>query len=180
MFKKLLKSVFSSDKPHPLNDQSQKQERFTNRARHVLSLAQAEAEHQRHNFIRPEHVLVALIEEAGGTAYRVLSGFGKSPQEMVSEIRRLSPAREESITGIEVSNEVKQVLEYAVDEARRFGHKHIGSEHLLLGLFRQNNNVVMTVFSGLNLTRQETQQKISELYKEFDEQTPPATTDTQG
>lgn len=112
-------------------------ERFTQRARRVLSLAHAEAERARHPLIGTEHLLIGLIEEEGGVAGRVLREMGFEPERVREIVFRLTgEGKNPPGEKIELSNDTQQVLEYAVDEARRMGHHYIGTEHILLGLVR--------------------------------------------
>src|SRR5512147_2855957 len=112
-------------------------ERFTQRARRVLSLAHQEAEQSRNNNIGTEHLLLGLMDEEGGVAGRVLRDLGMTPDRVREMVQRVSgtsgifdPNR------IELAPETQQVLEYAIEEARRLGHHYIGTEHILLGLVR--------------------------------------------
>ncbi len=112
-------------------------ERFTQRARRVLSLAHQEAEQSRNNNIGTEHLLLGLMDEEGGVAGRVLRELGMTPDRVREVIRRVSsssvgfdPSR------VELASDTQQVLELAVEEARRLGHHYIGTEHILLGLVR--------------------------------------------
>ncbi len=126
-------------------------ERFTQRARRVLSLAHQEAERSRQNTIGTEHVLLGLITEEGGVAGRVLRELGLEIDRVREMVQRV--AGQGLYTGgkITLAPETQQVLEHAIDEARRLGHHYIGTEHLLLGLVR-NESTALTVLQKLGVT----------------------------
>ncbi|MFN3741825.1 MAG: ATP-dependent Clp protease ATP-binding subunit [Anaerolineales bacterium] len=112
-------------------------ERFTQRAKRVLSLAHQEAERAHHNTIGTEHLLLGLIEEEGGVAGRVLRELGLDPLRVREMVMRVVGERRGSGSArLELAYETQQALEYAMDEARRMGHHYIGTEHLLLGMVR--------------------------------------------
>ncbi|PWH17116.1 MAG: NDP-hexose 4-ketoreductase [Anaerolineae bacterium] len=141
-------------------------ERFTQRARRVLSLAHAEAERARHSFIGTEHLLIGLIEEEGGVAGRVLREMGFEPNRVREIIYRLTgEGRTPPGEKIELSNDTQQVLEYAVDEARRMGHHYIGTEHLLLGLIR-TEGTAMEALRRLGATPDEIRRQTRRILQE--------------
>jgi ATP-dependent Clp protease ATP-binding subunit ClpC len=126
-------------------------ERFTQRARRVLSLAHQEAERGHQNSIGTEHLLLGLMEEEGGVAGRVLRELGLESSRVREIIERVSVERRHEELKIELAPDTQQVLEYAVDEARRLGHHYIGTEHILLGLVRVDGTA-MEVLRRLGVT----------------------------
>ncbi|MFZ5903039.1 MAG: ATP-dependent Clp protease ATP-binding subunit [Chloroflexota bacterium] len=127
-------------------------ERFTQRARRVLSLAHQEAERSRNETIGTEHLLLGLADEEGGVAGRVLRELGLVPERIREMVGRISVERRQvSIDKIELAPDTQQVLEYAIDEAGRLGHHYIGTEHLLLGLVRIEGRA-MDVLRRLGVT----------------------------
>lgn len=127
-------------------------ERFTQRARRVLSLAHAEAERARQNNIGTEHLLLGLMDEEGGVAGRVLRELGMTPDRVREVVQRISGISANfDPNRVELSAETQQVLEHAVDEARRLGHHYIGTEHILLGLVRIES-VAMEALRRLGVT----------------------------
>ncbi len=111
-------------------------ERFTQRARRVLSIAHQEAERSRKREIGTEHLLLGLIDEEGGVAGRVLRELGLDPDRVREMVERVTGGGTYTGGRIELARETQQVLEYAIEEAQRMGHHYIGTEHLLLGLVR--------------------------------------------
>ncbi|HUI90283.1 MAG TPA: ATP-dependent Clp protease ATP-binding subunit [Anaerolineales bacterium] len=111
-------------------------ERFTQRARRVLSLAHQEAERSHQESIGTEHLLLGLIEEDGGVAGRVLRELGLESARVREMVGRVSVEGNSLSAKLELANDTQQVLEYAVEEARHLGHHYIGTEHILLGLVR--------------------------------------------
>jgi len=126
-------------------------ERFTQRARRVLSLAHQEAERGQQNSIGTEHLLLGLMEEEGGVAGRVLRELGLESGRVREIIERVSVESHRDDVKIELAPDTQQVLEYAVDEARRLGHHYIGTEHILLGLVRVDGTA-MEVLRRLGVT----------------------------
>jgi ATP-dependent Clp protease ATP-binding subunit ClpC len=130
-------------------------ERFTQRARRVLSLAHQEAERARNHNIGTEHLLLGLMDEEGGVAGRVLRELGMTSDRVREVVRRVSGSSSNfDANRVELSVETQQVLEHAVEEARRLGHHYIGTEHILLGLVRVEG-VAMEVLRRLGVTAEQ-------------------------
>ncbi|MFQ3565879.1 MAG: ATP-dependent Clp protease ATP-binding subunit [Aggregatilineales bacterium] len=144
-----------------------KMERFTQRARRVLSLAQDEAERLQHNYIGTEHLLLGLIREEGGVAGRVLRELGLDQRRVEELVERMTRAttRTSSIQP-ELSPGTKRVLELAVDEARRMGHHYIGTEHLLLGLVRLTEGVAIDILKRLGVSPEEVRRSTRRVLQE--------------
>ncbi len=149
-------------------------ERFTQRARRVLSLAHQEAERAHHNAIGTEHLLIALIEEDGGVAGRVLREMGLEAERVREMVMRLT-GEGKTAPGekLELSSDTQQVLELAVDEAHRLGHHYIGTEHLLLGLIR-TEGTAMEALRRLGVTPDEIRRQTRRVLQESSTGNPPA------
>ena len=141
-------------------------ERFTQRARRVLSLAHQEAERMRHNYIGTEHLLLGLIQEDGGVAGKVLRELGLEPGRVQEMVERLTGSGAFSGSKLDLSPGTQQVLEFAVDEARRMGHQYIGTEHLLLGLVRYGEGVALEVLRKLGITPEQIRRQTRRVLQE--------------
>jgi len=141
-------------------------EKFTQRARRVLSLAHQEAERMRQNSIGTEHLLLGLIQEEGGVAGRVLRDLGLEPDRVREMVERLSGFGQYRGGKIDLSQGVQQVLEYAIDEAKKMNHHYIGTEHLLLGLVRSTEGLAMDVFRKLGVTPEQIRRQTRRVLQE--------------
>ena len=131
-------------------------EKFTERARKVLSLAQDEAQRFNHNYIGTEHLLLGLVREGDGVAAKVLANLGVELQKVRSAVEFIIGRGDRIVLGeIGLTPRAKKVIELAVDEARRLNHHYIGTEHLLLGLIREGEGIGAGVLEslGINLER---------------------------
>ncbi len=139
---------------------SDKLDRFTKRARRVLTLAQEEALRLNHNYIGTEHLLLGLVREENSVAVKVLKELGVEPGQVVRAVERTVGRGERAPFGKpSLAPRTKRVIELAVEEARMMGHHYIGTEHLLLGLVREGEGIAVNVLRGLgiNLDRVRTQ-----------------------
>ena len=117
-------------------------ERFTNRARHVVVLAQEEARRLQHNYIGTEHVLLGLLGEPGGLAFRALERFGMSLEGTREEVKAIVGTGNATVSGhIPFTPRAKKILELALREALQLHHNYIGTEHILLGVIREGDGV---------------------------------------
>jgi ATP-dependent Clp protease ATP-binding subunit ClpC len=121
-------------------------ERFTERARQVVVLAQDEARALKHGYIGTEHILLGLLREEEGLAARVLASLDVSVDSVRAQVARIVGQGDAVPAGqIPFTPRTKKVLELALREARALGHKYIGTEHVLLGLVREGEGVAMRV-----------------------------------
>src|SRR5436853_3926332 len=131
-------------------------DKFTERARKVLQLAQEEAQRFNHNYIGTEHLLLGLVREGEGVAAKVLANMGIELNKVRSAVEFIIGRGDRMVLGeIGLTPRSKKVIELAVDEARRLNHHYIGTEHLLLGLVREGEGIASGVLEsfGLNLER---------------------------
>jgi ATP-dependent Clp protease ATP-binding subunit ClpC len=127
-------------------------ERFTERARKVVVLAQEEARHFNHNYIGTEHLLLGLLREDEGVAAQALSSLNVTLDEVREQVESIVGYGEEG-TGAQApfTPRSKKVLELALREALQLGHNYIGTEHILLGLVRESEGVAARVLSNLDV-----------------------------
>jgi ATP-dependent Clp protease ATP-binding subunit ClpC len=127
-------------------------ERFTQRARRVLSLAHQEAERLHQREIGTEHLLLGLIQEEGGVAGRVLRELGLEEERVKEMIERVIPPGRLFPERIQLSMGTEKVIQNAIEEARKLGHQYIGTEHLLLGLVRESEGTAADVLRRLGVS----------------------------
>ena len=142
-------------------------ERFTERARQVVVLAQDEARALNHGYIGTEHLLLGLLREEEGIAARVLASLDITVEDVRTQVARIvGQGDEQTVTGqIPFTPRAKKVLELSLREANRLGHNYIGTEHILLGLIREGEGVAAQVLvklgADLNRVRQQVLQLLS-------------------
>jgi ATP-dependent Clp protease ATP-binding subunit ClpC len=142
-------------------------DRFTKRARRVLTVAGDEARKLNHRFIGTEHILLGLVAEEGGVAMRVLRELNISAEQVRSAVERtVGRGTRPTFTQPTLTPRTKRVIELAVDEARRRGQHYIGTEHLLLGLVREGEGVAVDVLRRLGAPPEAIQDQVDRILKE--------------
>ena len=139
-------------------------ERFTERARQVIVLAQGEARLLKHNYIGTEHELLGLIREEQGLAAQALASLGVTLEDVRSHVVRIVGLGEEVATGeIPFTPRAKRVLELSLREAISLGHDYIGTEHILLGLVREGDGVANHILLDLGAGPEDLQSVVMQL-----------------
>jgi ATP-dependent Clp protease ATP-binding subunit ClpC len=140
-------------------------ERFTDRARRVVVLAQEEARMLNHNYVGTEHILVALIREGGGVAAQALESLGiteETARQQVEEV--VGPGQPGPQRGhLPFTPRAKKILQLSMREAIALGHAYIGTEHILLGLLRAEDGVAIRVLNGLGVDPNRVRQHVIQL-----------------
>jgi len=129
------------------------QERFTERVRKVISLARQEAVRLHHDYIGTEHLLLGLVKEGEGVAAVVLTNLGVNTEDLRRAVENAVDIGSETLVLGEVplNQEARSCLNYALDEARKMNHTYIGTEHLLLGLLREERGVACQILQSLGM-----------------------------
>ena len=140
-------------------------ERFTNRARKVIQLANQEAVRFSHGYIGSEHILLGLAKEGSGVAAHVLKELDVDLRKIRLEVEKvvLSGPDVVAMGKLPQTPRAKKVLEYAMEESRNLNHPYTGTEHLLLGLFREPEGVAAVVLMDFGLERERIQNEIQKL-----------------
>ncbi len=142
-------------------------EKFSERARRVLTLAQEEAEHLNHNYIDTEHILLGLVREEEGVAAKVLTNLGVGLNKVRSAVEFIVGQGKKPTTGeTGLTPRAKRVIELAIDEARHLSHNYIGTEHLLLGLLREVGGVAAAVLDNFGITLERARTEITHILSE--------------
>lgn len=137
--------------------------RFTERAQKVLALAQEEAARLGHNNIGTEHILLGLIKEGEGIAAKALVALGLGLEKIQGEVETLIGHGQEQPFNIAYTPRAKKVIELSMDEARKFGHTYVGTEHILLGLIREGEGIAARVLNNLDISLNKARQQVLQL-----------------
>jgi len=140
-------------------------ERFTDRARKVMALANQEAQRFNHEYIGTEHILLGLVKEGSGVGANVLKNLGVDLRKVRLEVEKLVKSGPEMVTmgKLPQTPRAKRVIEYAIEEARNLNHNYVGTEHLLLGLLREQDGVAAQVLMNLGLKLEDVREEVLNL-----------------
>lgn len=142
-------------------------DRFTDRAKHVILLAEKAALSRRHGRVGTEHILLGLIDEQRGAAARALQSLGVSAEAVRSDIdETLAPGHESASRPIAFTSGAKRILERSLQESARLGHNYIGTEHLLLALLDDREDAAAQVLITLGVDRPAVSERILQLLRE--------------
>ncbi|MFO0956669.1 MAG: ATP-dependent Clp protease ATP-binding subunit [Isosphaeraceae bacterium] len=140
-------------------------ERFTDRARKVMQLANQEAQRFNHEYVGTEHVLLGLVKEGSGVAANVLKNLDVDLRKIRVEVEKIVQSGPDMVTmgKLPQTPRAKKVIEYAIEEARNLNHNYVGTEHLLLGLLREQEGVAAQVLMNLGLKLEEVREEVLNL-----------------
>lgn len=141
-------------------------ERFTDRARKVMLLANQEAQRLKHEYIGTEHILLGLVREESGVGANVLKDLDVDLRKVRLEVEKLVKSGPEPVSPIgkrPQTPRAKKVIEYAIEEAQNLNHNYVGTEHLLLGLLRKQDGVAAQVLMNLNLRLEDVRKEVLNL-----------------
>jgi ATP-dependent Clp protease ATP-binding subunit ClpC len=140
-------------------------ERFTDRARKVMALANQEAQRFNHEYIGTEHILLGLVKEGSGVGANVLKNLDVDLRKVRLEVEKLVKSGPETVTmgKLPQTPRAKKVIEYAIEEARNLNHNYVGTEHLLLGLLREQDGVAAQVLMNLNIRLEDVREEVLNL-----------------
>ena len=140
-------------------------ERFTDRARKVMQLANQEAQRFNHEYIGTDHVLLGLVKEGSGVAANVLKNLDVDLRKIRLEVEKLVQSGPEMVTmgKLPQTPRAKKVLEYSMEEARSLNHNYVGTEHILLGLLREQEGVAAQVLMNLGMKLEDVREEVLNL-----------------
>jgi ATP-dependent Clp protease ATP-binding subunit ClpC len=140
-------------------------ERFTDRARKVMQLANQEAQRFNHEYIGTEHILLGLVKEGSGVAANVLKNLDIDLRKIRLEVEKIVQAGPDMVTmgKLPQTPRAKKVIEYSIEEARNLNHNYVGTEHLLLGLLREQEGVAAQVLMNLGLKLEDVREEVLNL-----------------
>ena len=140
--------------------------RFTDRARKVRQLANQEAQRLNHEYIGSEHILLGLVKEGSGIAAKVLISLGATVPAVRRELERIVPKGRDAATPgkLPLTPRAKLAIQHSMDEARNLNHGHVGTEHMLLALMRDEEGVAAQVLAGLGLRLEDVRAEVMAIF----------------
>src|SRR6202023_2316213 len=140
-------------------------ERFTDRARKVMQLANQEAQRANHEYISTEHILLGLVKEGSGVAANVLKNLDIDLRKIRLEVEKIVQSGPDMVTmgKLPQTPRAKKVIEYSMEEARNLNHNYVGTEHILLGLLREQEGVAAQVLMNLGLKLEDVREEVLSL-----------------
>jgi len=140
-------------------------ERFTDRARKVMALANQEAQRFNHEYIGTEHILLGLVKEGSGVGANVLKNLDVDIKKLRLEVEKLVKSGPDMVSmgKLPQTPRAKKVIEYAIEEARALNHNYVGTEHILLGLLRETEGIAAQVLMNLGLKLEDVRQEVLNL-----------------
>jgi excisionase family DNA binding protein len=176
-FAQVLRNIIQGKHTTPSQLLGRLDDLFTKRARHVLTLAQEEAQHFQHDYIGTEHLLLGLLREREGAASQVLNNLGIEVDRVRDAVIAIVGHGERMVSGeLGLTPRAKKAIELALDEARRFAHRFIGTEHLLLGLIREGDGIAARALFNFDLHLQQVRAETLRVLREQ----PPAPEEASG
>jgi hypothetical protein len=136
-------------------------ERFTDRAREVMQLANQEAQRYNHEYIGTEHILLGLVKEGSGVAANILKNLDIDLRKIRREVERIVQSAPDMVTmgKLPQTPTAKKVIEHAIAEARNLNHNYVGTEHVLLGLLLQHDSVAAQILRNLGLSTEKVREE---------------------
>ncbi len=142
-------------------------ERFTDRARKVMAIANEQVQLFDHQYIGTEHIFLGLVKEGSGTGAAVLKSLGADIEKMLPEIEQMFKLKggQDAVAGGDIPQTLHaiKVIEYAIEEARKLNHDYIGTEHILLGLLRESEGIAAQVLANLGVSIEGARMEIEKL-----------------
>ena len=141
--------------------------RYSDRARKVIIIAREESKRLNYEYVATEHILLGLIKEGGGIGAEALRSIGVDLEQLQTQVEETLEAKQgEEVKGkIPFSTRAKKILELAVKEAQQFGHKHIGTEHFLLGIVKEGEGVAAQLLAQADMTLEKARSEVAELFE---------------
>src|SRR5215510_185588 len=139
-------------------------DRFTDRAKKVMNLARQEAQRFNHEYLGTEHILLGLVQEGSGVAANVLKNMGIDLNKIRTEVEKIVKTSPSMVTmgQLPFTPRAKKVLELSMEEAGNLGHNYIGTEHLLLGLIKENEGIAAKVLTNLGVKLEDVREEVLE------------------